>query len=113
MDDLDNYRRDVAGRFLQALKAKNYDLVYRWFPDKGEQIVDEADRRVEDEGLQTEGAKLIGNWIRSESDAQWLDGLWQDPQGSRFLDLCVELLARTRFKENAPHVPVPPLSDVE
>lgn len=108
MPESDDYRRDVAGRFLHAMRAKTFKLTQQWFPEHGERIVDEAEREVEEKGLQVENVEAILGWFRSEADAKWLEQFWQSPEGSRFLDLTVELMSRSMYRRFAPHVPVPP-----
>lgn len=109
MADTESYRREAAARFLQAVRAKVYDLAHRLFPpERANWIIEQTDRRIEEEGQYAEAVDVVCNWFRSENDAQWLDEFWQTAEGSRFLDLSVELNMRAVLREFAPDVPVPP-----
>lgn len=108
MSDSDSYRRDVAGRFSQATRNKVFDLAHRLFPpDMAAKITEDADREVEEKGLQVENIEVILNWFRSEEDVEWLDQFWQSPEGSRFLELSAELMLRSTIRRFGPEVPLP------
>lgn len=108
MSSLEERKKDVAGHFHQAMRAKIFALTHRLFPDFADQLVETADREVEEKGLQAEGIEVIRLWIRSEKDAQWLEDFWQSPEGSRFLELSVELMTRAMFRRFVPEAPLPP-----
>ncbi|MEA2563788.1 MAG: hypothetical protein QOH06_5292 [Acidobacteriota bacterium] len=114
MPDSDNNRRDVAGRFLQATRNKTFDLTHRLFPaELAAQITETADREVEDQGLQAENIEVILHWFRSDADVEWLERFWQTPEGSRFLDLSVELMMRSILRRFGPEVPLPPPGNID
>ncbi|HSS50850.1 MAG TPA: hypothetical protein VLX28_18065 [Thermoanaerobaculia bacterium] len=108
MSKSEDYRRDIAGRFSQAMRAKVFELTYRWFPEIAEQVIDQVDREVEEQGLQLEGIEVIRRWFRSDADADWLDQFWQSPEGNRFLELSLELVTRSMYRQFLPEVPIPP-----
>lgn len=109
MSDSDSHRRDVAGRFSQATRNKTFDVARRLFPPEiAAKVIEEAEREVEDKGLQVENIEVIMNWFRSEQDVEWLDQFWQSPEGSRFLELSVELMMRSIIRRFGPGVPLPP-----
>lgn len=109
--DSENYRKDVAGRFFQITGVKTFELFSRWFPDSGAAIEDVTRTRVEDEGLLKEGVAVILDWFRSDADAQWLETFANSPEGSRFLELTIELFTRASMRQLQPHVPVPPVGE--
>lgn len=108
-------RREVAGRFFQATLMKIVEVAHRLFePEVAAKIIDQAQKRVEDEGQLIESVDVVMRWFRSEEDVLWLENFWQTSEGSRFLELSVELNMRAMLRESAPHVPVlPPGRDRE
>jgi hypothetical protein len=111
MSDSENYRKDVAGRFFQTTAVKTFDLFRRWFPENATAIEDFTRTTVEEQGLLEEGVAVILKWFRSDTDAEWLEAFVNSPEGSRFLDLTVEIYARANFRQFVPHVPVPPVGE--
>lgn len=96
-------RREVASRFLQAVRNKIFSLIHEWYPPElAAAIVDQTERKVELEGQLVEDVEVVDRWFRSEEDVAWLDAFWQDPEGSRFLELNAELTMRSVLREFAP-----------
>src|SRR6185295_10855368 len=89
--DSENYRKDVAGRFFQLTGVKTFELFRRWFPQDGAAIEEVARTIVEEEGRLEEGVAVILNWFRSDADAEWLEIFANSPEGSRFLELTIEI----------------------
>jgi len=108
MPDSEDYQRDVAGRFMQAMRNTTFNFTHRLFPEMAPQATDIAERMVEEGGLLVESIEVIRHWFRSDADAEWLDRFWKTPEGSRFLDLIVELTSRSMYRRFLPDVPVPP-----
>ena len=112
MSNSDDYQRDVAGRFMQVMRNKVFDLTHRLFPDFAAELTEHAMREVEEKGLQLEGIDVIRRWFRSDADAEWIEQFWQSPEGSRFLDLSVELMMRAMFRQFRPDVELPAPGDL-
>jgi hypothetical protein len=47
------------------------------------------------------------HWFRSDADAKWLETFWQSPEGSRFLELSVELFMRAQLRRDFPDIELP------
>jgi hypothetical protein len=93
-------QKDVAGRFLQAMRTVTHSVTAKVFPDlNADAIMDIATERVEEEGLQQEPRDLILEWFQSDDDARWLEAFRQSPQGLRFLELSAELMMRAMVRE--------------
>lgn len=109
--DSENYRRDVAGRFFQTTATKTFNLYNRWFPDQGAWIEEQTRRIVEEEGLLEEVVGVVLNWCGSDADAAWLEAFANSPEGSRFLDLTIEIYARANARQHHPELQIPPVGD--
>lgn len=108
MPNSDSNRRDVAGRFNQALRNATFDVIHRLFPEKAPEITELTERIVEEAGFQAENVEVIRHWFRSDADVEWLDRFWQTPEGSRFLVLYAELTMRSILRTYWPDASVPP-----
>lgn len=96
-------RREVASRFLQAVRNKVFGVVHAWYPPEvAASIVDQTERKVEVEGQLVEDVEVVDRWFQSDADVAWLEAFWQSPEGSRFLELNAELTMRSIMREFAP-----------
>jgi hypothetical protein len=109
--DSENYRKDIAGRFFQRTSAKTFELFRRWLPQGGMAIEEPTRRIVEEDGLLEEGIAVILNWFRSDDDAKWLEDFATSSEGSRFLELTIEIYARAMTRQFQPKLPIPPVCE--
>jgi hypothetical protein len=89
-----------AGRFLQAMGNKTFEVYRRLAP--GIEVEDVVRQRVEDEGLLKEGAGVLTAWFREDEDAKWLEDFRLSEMGDRFTDVTIEMFARSTHRQFGP-----------
>jgi hypothetical protein len=97
---LTDYQKDVAGRFLQAMGNKTFEVHRRLSP--GIEVEDEVRQRVEDEGLQKEGSGVLTAWFRDDEDAKWLEDFRLSKMGDRFIEVTIEMVTRSIQRQFGP-----------
>jgi len=99
-----DFQRDVAGRFFQAMGTQTFEVFGRLYPDRIGFVEDYTRRKVENEGLLREGVDILLRWFRSDDDARWLEEFRNSEQGKRFLEVTIELFATSMLRQFGPLV---------